>query len=58
MKQWLKLFNKSWDKINTAKSPSQGVRDFLLAIAVLALVGYGFWMLKLLEELIRILGNH
>jgi hypothetical protein len=36
------------------KKHSLKLKDFLLAVLVLALTGQGFWMLRIMEELIKL----
>jgi hypothetical protein len=56
MKDWLTLFSQILGKFN--KISSQRLRDFLLTVLILALVAYGFWMLKILEQLVNMVGNY
>ncbi len=55
MKKWLRLFIKLLEQLK--KISPHKVKDFLLVVVTLALVGYGLWMLRIMEQLVKIAGN-
>jgi hypothetical protein len=55
MKDWITLLILSLKKYSKARISPHRLRDFLLTVVTLALIAYGFWMLKLLEQLIKIM---